>query len=198
MSTSKFSSCIILTIYIFVVLLTFSSCKKWKDSIATDDPRLHDRKYCNDPEAVNYNWEFPGVPDNSICIFPSDLYKGIYTFTDSVYNSNEIFDSLLSKQTYTIQVLAMSKKHLAIIGFCSNDTLFFTAGRTTYSASADSTLKLNDSTKAFGQPMCRMLDTLTGTITKNSLDTTNTKIKFNWKVVSDTGSNYHKGTAVKQ
>jgi hypothetical protein len=188
------------TILLLTITLVFSisSCKKWKDSIATDDPRLHGRKYCNDPEAVNYNWGFPGVPDNSICVFPSDLYKGTYTYTDSIYNSNDVFDSLLSKQTYTIQVIVLSKKRIAIIGFCSNDTLFFTAGRTTYSASADSTLKLNDSTIAFGQPMCRILDTLSGTITKNSLDTTNTKIKFNWTVVSDTSTNYHRGTAVKQ
>lgn len=197
----KFSKSNMLTaIFLFVIIIatTFSACKKWKDSIATDDPRLHDRKYCNDPEAVNYNWGFPGVPDNSICIFPSDLYKGTYFFTDSIYNANDVFDSLLSKQTYTIQVLALSKKHLAITGFCTNDTLFFTAGRTTYTATADSTFKLNDTTKAFGQPMCRLLDTLSGSITKNSLDTSNTKIKFNWKVVSDTGINYHKGTAVKQ
>jgi hypothetical protein len=57
---------------------------------------------------------------------------------------------------------------------------------------------LNDTTKAFGQPFCRILDTLSGTITKDRFDTTNTKIKFNWKVVSDTGTYYHKGTAVKQ
>jgi hypothetical protein len=189
--SSVFFAITLFTIVIF-------SCKKWKDEIATDDPRLHGRKYCNDPQAVNYNWGFPGVPDNTICIFPSDLYKGTYSFTDSIYDYNEVLDSNLSKNIYTLQVFAISKKHLAVTGFCNNDTLFFTAGRTTYSASADSIFKLNDTTKAFGQPFCRILDTLSGTITKDRFDTTNTKIKFNWKVVSDTGTYYHKGTAVKQ
>lgn len=54
--------------------------------------------------------------------------------------------------------------------------MFFTAGRTTYSASADSTFKFNDTIKVYGQPLCRIADTLSGTIVKNRYDTTNTQL----------------------
>lgn len=36
----------------------FFSCEKWKDPNPDVDPRITERKYCNDPEAINYNWDF--------------------------------------------------------------------------------------------------------------------------------------------
>jgi len=186
--------------FIFLgALLLLISCEKWQDSKADSDPRLQDRKYCNDPDAVNFNWGFPGVPDSTKCIFPTDLYAGTYSFTDSIYSSNNLLDTLQSKTTYTLYIIPLSKKQFIVKGFCSsNDSLFFTAGRTTYSASADSTFKFNDTIKVYGQPLCRIADTLSGTIVKNRYDTTNTQLFIDWKVISDTGTFYHRGTAIKQ
>lgn len=180
---------------LFIVLSTLS-CKKWSDPAAPQDPRLTENKYCNDPEAVNYNWNFPGVADNTICFYPADIFKGTYSFTDSVYNSQNVFDSAGSLTTYTLQVIPIGKRQLRILGFCSgSDSLKFTAERATYQASADTTIFLNDTTKVFGQFFCRTLDTLSGYIRKNQNDSLS--LIFDLKVVSDTGINFHKGTAVR-
>ena len=43
-----------------IILLVAASCSKYTDDPGETDPRLS-RKYCNDPEAVNYNRDFPGT-----------------------------------------------------------------------------------------------------------------------------------------
>jgi len=190
----KFSKIGLLVLMVPVVMF---SCKKWTDPAAPQDPRLDDNKYCNDPDAVNYNWNFPGTPDNSVCYYPSDLFKGTYLFTDSIYNSQSVFDSARSLQTYTLQVLPVGKKALRIVGFCgANDSLQFTAERSTYRALADTTIFLNDTTKVYGQYFCRTEDTLSGFFMKNQLDTSILMIDL--KVISDTGTYFHKGRAYRQ
>lgn len=175
------------------------SCKKWSDPAAPQDPRLNEKKYCNDPEAVNYNWNFPGQPDNTVCIFPADLYQGTYSFTDSIYNSQSVFDSARSQQIYILRLVPVGKRHLRIVGFCGGtDSLKFTAERSTYRATADTTLFLNDTTKVHGQLFCRTQDTLTGFVRKNQNDSTGKTIHFDLRVVSDTGVYFHRGTAIKQ
>lgn len=186
---------VVLMVFSFVVAI--SSCEKWEDKKAEQDPRLQDRKYCNDPEAVNYNWNFPGVPDNTVCFYPSDLFTGTFLYTDSVYSSNNVFDSAGSLNTYTLFITPLSKNKFVIKGFCPTDSLKFTAGRSTYMAISDSLLKVNDSTFLPGQFLCRINDTLTGTITNNKNDSLD-NLYINWTVVSDTGVNYHRGTAIKQ
>jgi len=190
----KFPGIIILAI---ISCTVFYSCKKWSDPTTPTDPRLNERKYCNDPEAVNYNWNFPGKPDNSVCIYPSDLFKGTYTFTDSIYNDQQLFDSAGSQTLYTLQFIPVDKSRFRVVGFCANtDSLKFTAERSTYQANADTTIFLNDTTKVYGQFFCRNLDTLSGNIVKSRSDSTSITIQF--QVVSDTGINYHRGTAIKQ
>src|SRR5579872_3418748 len=73
-------------IVIFFLMLTegVCSCSKYKDTKATADPRLTN-PYCNDTNAVNYNWGFPGKPDSTVCFYPTDVFKGIYTFNDSIF-----------------------------------------------------------------------------------------------------------------
>lgn len=179
--------------------LGLSSCKKWTDPQPPYDPRLGENRYCNDPEAVNYNWNFPGVADNSVCIFPADLFKGTYTFTDSIYNSESVFDSARPQTIYTLHLIALGKRSLRIVGFCNSmDSLKFTAERSTYRAGADTTIFLNDTTKVHGQFFCRTQDTLTGFVMKNQNDSAGKTIRFDLRVVSDTGVFFHRGTAYKQ
>lgn len=186
-----------LILYI-VCVISFSACEKWKDPNPDPDPRVAERKYCNDPQAVNYNWDFPGLPDSTVCIYPADLFEGTYSFTDSVYNANNELDTAGSLKVYTIQLIPTSKNKLNLTGFCPSNAIAFTAERTTYRAVADTTLKLNDTTFFYGQPLCRIEDTLTGSVTKQRYDSSGKTIYIEWMVVSDSGVNYHKGTAIKQ
>ena len=81
------------SVVVMLCLSSFLACTKWADTQKPSDPRLT-QKYCNDPFAVNYNWGFPGLPDNSTCIFPSDLYVGTYLFHDSIYSiANVLVDT---------------------------------------------------------------------------------------------------------
>ena len=185
-------------IFYIVCLAGLSACEKWKDPNPDPDPRIAERKYCNDPQAVNYNWDFPGVADSTVCIYPANLYEGTSSFTDSVYNMGEELDSAASLKVYTLQLIPVSKVKLQLAGFCPANVLLFTAERTTYRAVADTTLKYDDTTFFYGQPLCRIEDTLTGSITKQRYDSTGKTIYIEWMVVSDSGVNYHKGTAIKQ
>src|SRR5690606_18082647 len=173
-------------VLLILIAISCAACEKWTDPEAVDDPRLHDRFYCNDPEAVNYNWNFPGVADSSVCIYPADLFAGTYSFTDSIYDGQEFFDSAHSQTTYTLQFIPIDKSRLRTVGFCGiSDSLKFTAERSTYRASADTTIFMNDTVKVFGQFFCRTLDTLSGYLTKNRNDSTLINIQL--RVVSDTG-----------
>src|SRR5262245_8926779 len=86
----------------FVLLL--ASCEKWEDTPGKSDPRL-ERKYCNDPEAVNYNRDFPGTADNSVCYYPSDAFSGRYSFIDSIYDEG---NKLIKQESLVIDVTALT------------------------------------------------------------------------------------------
>lgn len=184
-------------LFVALSLILFFSCKKWEDQKAQPNPLITARKYCNDPLAVNYNWGFPGTPDNTTCYYPTDIFKGDYVYQDSVFDVNMNFDSVRSQTSYVLHVIPTDKYHFRVVGFCSNnDSLKFTGERSTFKASADTTIKINDSTYAYGQFCCSSLDTLTGYFSKNMSDSIHLKVNF--MIVSDTGINYHIGTAIKQ
>ncbi len=168
----------------FLSLLVFS-CKKYEDKVGPSDPRLS-RLYCNDPEAVNFNWDFPGTPDNSVCLYPADAFKGQYRFTDSIYNSAS---QLVLQRQYTLDLYALSRSRLALLGFCGpSDTVKLTASRF-FRATVDTTVLK-------GQALCRPQDTLSGYLTRTAPDAQH--LHFFFTVTTDTGFTFHMGTAVKQ
>lgn len=178
------------TIGIFCLTITIWGCSKTNENTSVDDG-LFTRKYCNDPEAVNFNHGFPGTPDSSICFYPKDVFAGSYLVKDSIFNTEFELDTVLEK---IISFIAVNNSNLKVNGFCpSGDPLYFTADRF-YKAQSDS-LTLGDSTKLPGQLICSTSDTLIGTINKIEVDTP--KIRINWTVASDTGINYHIGTGIK-
>lgn len=184
-------------VFLMFSMALFASCEKWSDPEPAEDPRINERSYCNDPEALNYNWDFPGKPDSLVCIYPAEVFEGTYIYQDSVYNSDNQLDSAASRKIYTLVFTAEGKKRLKVSGFCgTNDFLRFTAERTSFRAYADSTLRLTDTSLGFGQPFCRSLDTLSGTFIKSRQDSL--LLQVDLKVVSDTGVYYHRGTAIKQ
>lgn len=174
---------------VLVVTAMVGSCKKWQDAAPVDDPRLTN-PYCNDVDAVNYNWGFPGKPDNTKCFYPTDLFIGTYVFTDSVYLTTT--GDFLYAQPETLQVYSISKSKIALLGFCGgNDSLFMTAGKD-YVANMDTLV--GDTLTARGQLWCRNLDTVFGNLTINRLDSL---LGINFTVVSDTAITNHYGRAKK-
>lgn len=169
--------------------LSVVACKKWADPAPTSDPRINN-PYCNDPEAVNYNWGFPGVPDNTKCFFPSDIFNGTYQFTDSVYQASTGF--FIFTQQQTLQVVKRSQNKLEVFGLCGTGSLFITAHRN-FIATIDTTVG-DTSIINRGQLLCRTQDTASGTITYNRIDSL---LHISITVVSDTGITIHTGKAKK-
>lgn len=162
----------------------FSSCEKWKDTPAKD-LGLSSR-YCNVPAAINYNQGFPGIEDNSTCVYPSTPFLGQYSFRDSIYNNAE---ELIIGDTFNFTITAIDTVKLSFNNFClSGNQLRFTANRY-YRAVSDSIIGTGF------QLMCRTQDTLSGMIEYSILDSS---LYIDWTVVSDTGIYKHKGRAYKK
>jgi hypothetical protein len=170
--------------------IVFFSCAKYKDPSPVN---LHlTRPYCNDPAALNYNDSFPGVPDSTVCRYPSDAFAGVYIFHDSIFNDTIFigFDSLV------LRISAYSKSQISVFGFCS-DTFYKDTLTAYINLIANVDTSAGDSlTLSQGQLIRPQNDTLTGTMQRDPIDTSLIHIYFT--VVSDTGTNLHIGTAVKQ
>lgn len=181
-------------IVIFILLLAVTvaswSCKKYSDKKGVLDPRLN-RPYCNDPNAVNYNWDFPGKPDNSVCFYPTDLFQGYYEFHDSVFlKSSGLF---IHADTFVVTIHKLSNTKFSLLGWCPNgDSLIFTAGAS-FTASVDTTI--GDTLTNRGQALCNIADTINGYITKDRIDTSGL-LTFTFQVYADTGVvTLHNGSA---
>jgi len=175
-----------LFIVVMLCLSSFLACTKWVDTQSPVDPRLT-QKYCNDPFAVNYNWGFPGVPDNSTCIFPADLYVGTYLFHDSIYS---IANILVDTNQIMLRIFKKKIDKVAIWGFYNVADSLFVSVLKNGNGSIDSLQNFP------GQNLPTSLDTLSGSCYKYVLDTL--RLKINWKINTDTGIYFHKGTAIKQ
>ena len=164
------------------------SCNKYV-SPKGYDPHLTNH-YCNDPKAVNYNWGFPGVPDNTVCFYPSDVFAGKYKFYDSVYlQANYIF---IHSDSVLITINKVNDSQIAVYGMCPNgDSLLMTA-TPLFVAYVDTTE--GDSVTNWGQMYCQVKDTINGTISQNRIDSV---LTINFQVASDTGViTIHNGSAI--
>lgn len=171
-----------------LLLLCAAACKREETHYNTDAPQLQTRHFCNDPEAVNYNWDFPGKPDSTTCVYPADLFRGKFLFRDSVYDGDGYLDSAASQNEYTIVVSGVGKNALRMAGFCSNP-LTLTAPRSGFRA----TLDTNAIT---GQIFCRPQDTVNGFLLRNYADSTQLQVQFT--VYANTSVRTHRGTAYRQ
>ena len=170
----------------------FFSCAKWHDPAPVNDPRLTN-PYCNDPAAVNYNWGFPGKPDNSICFYPYSLFVGNYMYYDSMYQ-----DTLfLGADSFLISIAGTDTSHTRIFlnGFCGHSILL--TALPGYQATVD-TLVGDTATSTSGQNyFCGATDTLNGVISRDRLDSP-TVLHFSFSVTRDSsGITTHNGTAKK-
>jgi hypothetical protein len=169
-------------VFIFILFIGFVSCKK-----AVDTPGAQyagqEQPYCNDPEAINYNYQFPGTANNMTCTFPTDPFTGQFTLSDTVYTADFASYYVLF---HTVNVYAISKTKMAVVGFCGiSDSIKLTAGRY-YKASIDTTI-LN------GQALCNPKDTISGFFEADSIGI---KIKFTMNSEIE-GIKYHTGRGIR-
>ena len=175
-------------------VVVFVSCKKYKDPAPYTDPRLTTH-YCNDPNAANYNVGFPGTPDNTVCIYPRDLFVGKWVYRDSVYQTESGRFLFSDSFMLTISPVGSSLTKIIVKGFCPSGANIYMTSSPIYEASIDSLI--GDTTTIYrGQTLCRIKDTISGSMTKDRVDSTILHVAF--QVVSDTGITTHTGFAKKQ
>jgi len=185
---------LLIAVVFFAVAGLFYSCKKYKDAAPVTDPRLTN-PYCNDPEAVNYNWGFPGKPDNTVCFYPSDLYVGTYKFRDSIYTLSGLFISADSFELNISRIPGTQKNRINVAGFCGGGILLALTASASYTATIDTVI--GDSLSMHqGQQFCHVYDTVTGNIDRDRVDSTLLRVSF--QVVSDTATYTHTGRAIKK
>ncbi len=171
-------------IILLFLLVATAACSNYTDPDPISDPRLT-TPYCNDPSAINFNWDFPGVPDNSVCFYPSEVFAGNYIWHDTLLNDNltpRSFDSSF------VTISQLDTTRVKLVGRCSTD-LFLTTNKF-----------LNiviDSVVNNGQIFCRPTDTIVGQGLKIGF-ADDTKFTIDYTIFSDTGNSVHKATFIKQ
>jgi hypothetical protein len=170
-----------------LLLLFAISCSKYEDVPGQTDPRLA-RKYCNDPEAVNFNREFPGTEDNSTCFYPADAFQGQFAFIDSIYDGSG--EKFLMERPLLLTFSKVTNTQTLMSGFCNgiSNPIKLTANRQLRA--------VVDTTVLTGQMLCRVRDTVSGSLAGSAGDSL--RLRFSLIVFSDTGVNLHQGTAYRQ
>lgn len=170
---------------LLLAAIVFAGCKKYEDQPGNgNDPRLQN-PYCNDPEAVNYNWNFPGRPDSSVCTYPTDYFSGQYLFIDSVYLPD---GSVAFADSIYLSFTPLSRNKLGVTGFClPTDTLRLTVNRYLRA--------IMDTNAVYGQLLCRPQDTITGYFWRSLEDSV--QMHLNYTIATDTSTTTHAGTAIR-
>ena len=165
-------------------------CVKWNDPKPKADPALTN-PYCNDPAAVNYNWGFPGKPDNSVCIYPTDKFAGRFLFIDSIYSESGVSaGNFVGAQIDTLIFNVLSHTKMTVAGLGGNSgTINLTAY--TFTATLD-TLVGDSLTANSGQLLAGTNDTVNGTIFYSMIDS---QLHINLQIINDTGMASHTGKA---
>lgn len=171
---------------LFLLAITvMTACKKYEDKPGDgSDPRLQ-HPYCNTPSAVNYNWDFPGKPDSTVCTFPTDYFGGNYLFVDSLYLPDGT--SALADSIY-LTFIPLNRFQLGVTGFClPGDTLRLTVNRYLRATI--------DTTVTAGQLLCQPGDTIAGYFWRSLEDSV--QMHLNYTILRDTGVSTHAGTAIR-
>lgn len=176
-----------------VPALVFLACSKYKDPARPDlGDSLGNKVYCNDPRAVNYNWNFPGKLDNTTCVYPIDPFSGNWKFQDYVTLPNGDTDAVLTRNLVFTSTEDTVLTHIAVTGWCSgNVPLYITANK--YGKALVDTFPGS----ALGQYLCVTTDTLNGNFNKGAYKSPDS-MKIDLTVTDASGAKSHKGIAVKQ
>ncbi len=180
----------IVTTAVLIILIAGAifSCNKYKSPKGYTDPNLTNH-YCNDPNGVNYNWGFPGIPDNTVCFYPTDVFAGKYLFKDSVYLQSGYLFIFADSIILTIKKLTDSQ--MCIYGMCPNGDSILMTATPLFTAYVDTVI--GDSVTNWGQSYCGSADTIVGSISQNRIDSI---LTISFQVASDSGIiTMHTGSA---
>ena len=172
------------------IMLGWSACKKYEDPPPTKGDNRLTNHYCNDPRAINYNWGFPGIADNSVCVYPVDSFIGTWKFMDSVFLEDQTFKSFAVKDLVFSATEDTLMTHLAVTGWCNDKILYATADK--YKRAFLDSLMEGIS----GQLLCTPTDTITGFFNQSNMGKDSMEIELT--VTGNTGVLLHKGWAIKQ
>jgi hypothetical protein len=176
------------TLYVLlcVIVAVLVSCNKNGDTIAPDISDQLEKKYCNIPHAVNYNWNFPGIEDNETCFFAIDFYKGTWMYIDTIKRSDE---SLVRIDTLILNFQPIdsdtSYSVLNMLGWCGSERLVVRVNKF-YMAQTDSF----DGNLGW-QKICNNQDSVHVSMRKNLFDST--QLFINITQHTDTLTLYHTG-----
>lgn len=172
-----------------MALLSIASCLKADDPPpAKPNPNLTNH-YCNNPNAINYNWGFPGIPDSTVCVFPDDLFKGQWVLTDSIFHADSTFNYAETQTLNFLPTEDSSRSHLKITGFCGNTSFLLATADKYGNAVIDS---MNSTTA--GQFLCSPNDTAIGEFQIIQPGRDSMQIQL---TVTGLSGGYHKGIAKK-
>lgn len=170
------------------------ACKKYEDPAKPDI--ILTNHYCNDPIAANYNHGFPGIPDNSVCVYATDFFEGAWIWVDSIYDADMNFQQ---RQTRNLSFSPLSlnedslRTRLTVAGFCDNNTILKIRANKYASALTDTLVAGTNG----GQIFCNTTDTVSGYF-KRTNDTLTQSMNIILTENKPSGVFYHKGLAVKQ
>src|SRR5690554_1322158 len=119
----------LLSALFLAIAFFFASCEKYEDKANKDWDG--DEFYCNDPEAVNYNWGFPGEINDSLCIYPTELFVGDWIMIDTVFNDTLAIIDIQQRAVSFVNKSDDSLNHLIELeGYCEDhSTIIFQANR---------------------------------------------------------------------
>lgn len=185
------SNLILISIVVLPVMLAgIVACKKYKDP-AKPDVDLEDRRYCNNPLAVNFNWGFPGIPDSTTCIFPVDKFAGAWIFGDSVYAQDGTLQEVITKTLVFTPTEDTVLTHLEVAGWCAGPAKILVTADRYGKALTDTLLEFTP-----GQLICIETDTINGVF--QQFNGINDTMKVDMTLNTASGIRYHRGTAIRQ
>lgn len=174
---------------ILATLLCLTACNK-EDKKGEDVTDKLKNKYCNIPGAINYNWNFPGIEDNSICYFATDYYEGTWKLTDSVRLEDSTFvrvDTLYLEFNKIGSDTTNSKMHLR--RWCITSDIWVQVNKY-YIGMTDTTQNAEG-----WQLVCNGRDSLKINFSRNVFDST--IVDFTIRQFNNDTMYYHQATGVK-
>lgn len=99
----------------------FTACQPTDDPVSPDISDQIQRRYCNDPFAINYNDSFPGIPDNDRCYYPQDLISGTWNTIDSIFRQDGEFIEVIEKVFTIVSIPTEDKNRVSISNWCTID-----------------------------------------------------------------------------